>query len=131
MQREKRDQENMTCTIFSVLFSMYFAEDYYFTVWSKPDENCWTKFKKKLVEIEMFIVTNDNLTKVQNMLEGYSGEKFAGAVKKILLCSVEVVKKSDLHTFKGLKRIAVFGRIANANFLLQNKCPFLHYSLLF
>ena len=52
--------------------------------------------------IEMFIVTNDNLTKVQNMLvdSGYSGEKFAGAVKQILGCSVEVVKKSDLHTFK-------------------------------
>ena len=34
--------------------------------------------------IEMFIVTNDNLTKVQNMLvdSGYSGEKFAGAVKQ-------------------------------------------------
>ena len=31
---------------------------------------------------------------------GYSGEKFASAVKKILLCSVEVIKKSDLHTFK-------------------------------
>ena len=41
--------------------------------------------------IEMFITTSDNLTKVQNMLvdSGYSGEKFAGAVKK-----------SDLHTFK-------------------------------
>ena len=52
--------------------------------------------------IEMFITTSDNLTKVQNMLvdSGYSGEKFAGAVKQILGCSVEVVKKSDLHTFK-------------------------------
>ena len=52
--------------------------------------------------IEMFITTSDNLTKVQNMLvdSGYSGEKFAGVVKKILLCSVEVIKKSDLHTFK-------------------------------
>ena len=52
--------------------------------------------------IEMFITTSDNLTKVQNMLvdSGYSGEKFASAVKKILLCSVEVIKKSDLHNFK-------------------------------
>ena len=49
---------------------------------------------------QMFITTSDNLTKVQNMLEGYSGEKLASAVKKILLCSVEVIKKSDLHTFK-------------------------------
>ena len=34
--------------------------------------------------IEMFITTSDNLTKVQNMLvdSGYSGEKFASAVKK-------------------------------------------------
>ena len=52
---------------------------------------------------------------------GYSGEKFASAVKQILLCSVEVIKKSDLHTFKvmpkrwivertvGLKKIADFG----------------------
>ena len=52
--------------------------------------------------IEMFITTSDNLTKVQNMLvdSGYSGEKFADAVKKILGCSVEVVKKCDLHNFK-------------------------------
>lgn len=52
--------------------------------------------------IEMFIATSDNLTKVQNILVdyGYSGDLFAGAVKKILGCSVEVVKKSNLHTFK-------------------------------
>ena len=34
------------------------------------------------------------------MLEGYSGEKFANAIRQILLCSVEVVKKRDLHNFK-------------------------------
>jgi len=52
--------------------------------------------------IEMFIATSNNLIKVQNMLvdSGYSGENFAGAVKKILGCRVEVVKKSDLHSFK-------------------------------
>ncbi len=52
--------------------------------------------------IEMFIATSGNLTKVQNMLvdSGYSGENFANAVKQILGCTVEVVKKSDLHTFK-------------------------------
>ncbi len=52
--------------------------------------------------IEMFIATSDNLVKVQNMLvdSGYSGEKFAFAVKQILGCSVEVVKKSDMHRFK-------------------------------
>ena len=52
--------------------------------------------------IEILIATNDNLTKVQNMLvdSGYSGFNFAGDVKQILLCSVEVIKKIDLHTFK-------------------------------
>ena len=42
------------------------------------------------------------ITLVQNMLvdSGYSGFNFAEAVKQILGCSVEVVKKSDLHTFK-------------------------------
>ena len=34
------------------------------------------------------------------MLVGYSGDLFAGVVKQILGCSVEVVKKSDLHRFK-------------------------------
>ena len=50
----------------------------------------------------MFIATSGNLAKVQNMLvdSGYSGENFANAVKQILLCTVEVVKKSNLHTFK-------------------------------
>lgn len=52
--------------------------------------------------IEMVIATSDNLAKVQNMLvdSGYSGEKFADAVKQILGCNVEVVKKSELHSFK-------------------------------
>ena len=52
--------------------------------------------------IEMFIATEHNLGRVQNMLvdSGYSGEKFADAIKQILGCSVEVVKKSDLHSFK-------------------------------
>ena len=85
--------------------------------------------------IEMFISTKNNLVKVQNMLvdSGYSGENFANAIRQILLCSVEVIKKSDLHTFKvmpkrwivertfSLKKIAVFGRTANANFLLPSK----------
>jgi len=52
--------------------------------------------------IEMFIAAEHNLGKVQNMLvdSGYSGEKFVAAIKNILGCSVEVVKKSDLHRFK-------------------------------
>ena len=84
--------------------------------------------------IEMFIACRDYLTKLQNVLadSSYSGKNFSNVVKKILDCSVEVVKKTDLHSFKimpkrwkelllGLKKIAVFGRTANANFLLQNK----------
>ena len=31
---------------------------------------------------------------------GCSGEKFAAAIKQILGCGFEVVKKSDLHSFK-------------------------------
>lgn len=52
--------------------------------------------------IEMVIAMSDNLIKVQNMLvdSGYSGVNFANAVKKILGCTVEVIKKSDLHSFK-------------------------------
>ena len=52
--------------------------------------------------IEMFISISNKLAKVQNMLvdSGYSGDNFANAIKNILDCSVEVVKKSDLHSFK-------------------------------
>lgn len=31
---------------------------------------------------------------------GYTGEKFANSVKEILGCSVEIAKRSELHTFK-------------------------------
>lgn len=35
---------------------------------------------------------------------GYSGEKFATEIKKILKAEVEVVKRSELHTFKVIPR---------------------------
>jgi len=42
-----------------------------------------------------------NLSKVTNTLAdgGYTGEKFAEAVKKILGCTVEIAKRNELHTF--------------------------------
>ena len=45
---------------------------------------------------------NENLSQVQNILvdAGYSGEKFARSVSEILGCTVEVVKRSDINTFK-------------------------------
>lgn len=42
-----------------------------------------------------------NLTNVENLLVdgGYSGEKFAEAVKELLGAKVEVAKRNELHTF--------------------------------
>ena len=48
----------------------------------------------------MFISTSNNLSRVQNMLVGYSDDNFADVIKKVLGCDFEVVKKSDLHRFK-------------------------------
>ena len=49
----------------------------------------------------MFIQHQDNLSQVQNILvdAGYTGEKFANSVFAILGCSVEVVKRNELHIF--------------------------------
>lgn len=43
-----------------------------------------------------------NLSKVKNALVdgGYSGKSFADEVREILGATVEVVKRSELHTFK-------------------------------
>jgi transposase len=47
-----------------------------------------------------------DLSSVEKMLVdgGYSGEKFATAIKKILKATVEVVKRNELHTFKVLPK---------------------------
>lgn len=44
----------------------------------------------------------ENLSAVEKMLVdgGYTGEKFALAVKKLIGATVEVVKRNELHTFK-------------------------------
>ena len=49
----------------------------------------------------MFNVAKTNLSNVKNVLVdgGYTGEKFALEVKNILAASVEVAKRSELHTF--------------------------------
>ena len=51
--------------------------------------------------IDMLKKHNDNLSQVQNILvdAGYAGEKFANSVSEILGCTVEVVKRSEMHTF--------------------------------
>lgn len=43
----------------------------------------------------------ENLSDVKNMLVdgGYTGERFAEAIKQILGATVEVVKRNELHTF--------------------------------
>ena len=43
----------------------------------------------------------ENLSEVKNVLVdgGYSGEKFAGQIKKVLGATVEVAKRSELHKF--------------------------------
>ena len=52
--------------------------------------------------IDMLKKYNDNLSQVQNILvdAGYSGEKFANSVSEILGCTVEVVKRNEMHVFK-------------------------------
>ena len=52
--------------------------------------------------IETFFGHRDVLSGVKNVLVdgGYTGEKFAVSVQNLLGCSVEVAKRSELHTFK-------------------------------
>ena len=51
--------------------------------------------------LEAFALNKENLSKVVNVLVdgGYTGDKFANAVKEILNASVEVAKRNELHTF--------------------------------
>lgn len=52
--------------------------------------------------LETFTRRKEDLSNVENILVdgGYTGEKFANAVKEILGCPVEVAKRNELHTFK-------------------------------
>ena len=56
--------------------------------------------------IEMTKRQKGNLSEVEKMLVdgGYSGVPFAGAIKKLIGATVEVVKRNELHTFKVLPK---------------------------
>ena len=51
--------------------------------------------------LEAFSLHQTTLSEVKNVLAdaGYTGEKFADAVRAILGCPVEIAKRSELHTF--------------------------------
>ena len=63
---------------------------------------------------------SDNLSKVLNILAdaGYTGEKFSASVKDILGCTVEIAKRSELHTFKVIPKRWVVER----SFSWLDKC---------
>ena len=85
--------------------------------------------------IDMLKKYNDNLSQVQNILvdAGYSGEKFANSVSEILGCTVEVVKRSEMHVFKVIpKRWVVersFSWLDKCRRLWKNCERYLHTSL--
>jgi transposase len=74
----------------------------------------------------MFEEARTFLLRVENILcdGGYIGQPFADRVKNILGCSVEVVKRSDEHTFKIIpKRWIVercFARLKKARRMYKN-----------
>ncbi len=70
--------------------------------------------------LEAFIQNKEQLSEVKNVLAdgGYRGEKFAKEVEKILDCSVEIAKRSELHNFKVLPKRWVVER----SFAWLEKC---------
>lgn len=76
--------------------------------------------------LEMITQGKDMLTHVQNVLVdgGYTGQPFADEVKRVIGATVEVVKRSELHTFKVLpKRWVVersFGWLEKCHRLWKN-----------
>jgi transposase len=76
--------------------------------------------------IALVMQKRDQLSNVKNVLVdgGYTGEKFAGSIKDTIGASVEVVKRSELHTFKVLpKRWVVersFGWLEKCHRLWKN-----------
>ena len=85
--------------------------------------------------LEMIALHLEDLSCVRNFLVdgGYSGDKFASAVKEIHGASVEVVKRNELHQFKVLpKRWIVertFGWLEKCRRLWKNCERKLHTSL--
>lgn len=70
--------------------------------------------------LEAFSLCESSLSEVKNVLVdgGYTGETFAGEVKKLLGCTVEVAKRSELHTFKVIPKRWVVER----SFAWLEKC---------
>ena len=70
--------------------------------------------------IDMLKKCNDNLSQVRNILvdAAYSGEKFANSVFEILGCTVEVVKRNEMHVFKVIPKRWVVER----SFSWLDKC---------
>lgn len=70
--------------------------------------------------LETFLLHQANLSEVKNVLAdgGYTGEKFAEGVKKLLGCTVEIAKRSELHTFKVIPKRWVVER----SFAWLEKC---------
>jgi transposase len=62
----------------------------------------------------------DKLKNVKNVLAdgGYSGEKFATEMKEILGCTVQIAKRSELHSFKVIPKRWVVER----SFAWLDKC---------
>ena len=85
--------------------------------------------------LEMIAFLLEDLSAISNFLVdgGYSGEKFAHAVKEIHGATVEVVKRNELHQFKVLpKRWIVertFGWLEKCRRLWKNCERKLHTSL--
>lgn len=70
--------------------------------------------------IEMMKRHRENLSDVEKILVdgGYSGEKFACAIKKLIRATVEVAKRNELHTFKVIPKRWVVER----SFAWLEKC---------
>jgi len=70
--------------------------------------------------LEAFALHDDTLSEVKNVLAdaGYTGEKFADSTLELLACSVEIAKRSELHTFKVIPKRWVVER----SFAWLEKC---------
>lgn len=70
--------------------------------------------------LEGFASNQSSLSEVDNVLAdgGYTGEKFANEVKKLLGCKVEIAKRNELHTFKVIPKRWVVER----SFAWLEKC---------
>ena len=61
-----------------------------------------TKANVRKGVLNMFYLYHDNLNNIQNILAGYSGDKFADS--GILHCPVEITGKNTLHTFSVIRK---------------------------